>query len=87
MADTLSQGAGALASNFDKTGVASDLVEGGQGALRFGKQFSVELGFKLKKGVVDAETVIFHAALQQHQQLLLARKALEDLEELRGRSA
>jgi len=87
VADAFGQGPGALASDFDEAGIVGDLVEGAEGALRLGKQLAVELGLELEEGVIDAEAVVFHAALEQHQELLLAGEALEDLKELTGGSA
>ncbi len=38
----------------------------------------------MQQGIIDAKAVIFHAALEQHQQFLLARQAFENLQQLAG---
>jgi len=86
VSDALGHGAGTLAGDIDEAGVAGDLVEGGEGALRLGEEIAVKVGFELEEGVVDAQAVVFHAALQQHDQFLLASKTLKNLEKLGGRS-
>jgi len=80
MADPFGEGAGALAANFDEAGVAGDLVECGESALGLGEELAVELGLKLEERVVDAEAVVFHAALEEHEEFLLTGKALEYLQ-------
>ena len=54
MANAFGQCAGALAANLDEAGIAGDLVERGQGALRLGQKFVVQIGFELQESVVDA---------------------------------
>ena len=80
MADALGEGAGALAANFDEAGIAGDLIERGESALGLGEELAVELGLELEEGVIDAQAVVFHAALEEHEELLLAGKALENLQ-------
>jgi hypothetical protein len=82
VADALGEGASALAANVDEARIAGDLVERGQGALRFGQQFVVQVRFELQERVVDAEAVVLHAALKQSYEFLLASKPLEDLHQL-----
>lgn len=84
VADAFGYGPGALSGDLDKTGIGSDLVESRKGSLRLGEQVAIEVGFELEKGIVDAEAVIFHAALKEHDQFLLAGQTFEDLEELGG---
>jgi len=79
VANAFGECAGSLAANFDKAGIAGDLVECWQGTLRFGQQLVIQVGFKLQESVVDAEAVVLHAALEQRDQLLLAGQAFENL--------
>ncbi len=65
MTNAFGQGAGALPSDFDEAGVAGDLIECGKSALRLGQKLVVQVGFELQQGVVDAEAVVLHAALEQ----------------------
>ena len=84
MANTFRQGAGSLTADFDEARIAGDLIQSGQGALRFGQKLVVQIGFELQESIVNAETVVLHAALEQRDQLLLASQSLEDLHQLRG---
>ena len=84
MSDAFGQGATALAGDFDEAGIAGDLVEERQGALGFREHTFAQVIFKLQKGVVDAEAVVFDAALQEFDEFLLAREAFANLQELRG---
>ncbi len=51
---------------------------------RFGEEAAVEVRFELEETVVDTEAVIFEAAGEQDEVLLLAGEALEDLKQLVG---
>jgi len=79
VANAFGESAGALAADFNEAGIAGDLVECGERALRFGKKFVIQVGFKLQKSVVDAEAVVLHAALEQRNELLLAGQTFENL--------
>jgi hypothetical protein len=85
VADTLGKSAGSLAANFDKAGIAGDLVQRWQSALRFGQEFVVQVGFELQESVVDAEAIVLHTPLEQSHQFLLPREAFKDLHQLGGR--
>lgn len=65
MADAFGESAGALTADFDEAGIAGDLVERGQGALRLGQKLMIQVGFELQESVVDAEAVVLHAAFEQ----------------------
>lgn len=83
MANAFGKSAGPLSANFDEAGIAGDLIESWQSALGLGQQFVVQVRFELQESVVDAETVVFHAALEHGDQFLLASEALENLHQLR----
>ena len=85
MADAFGYGTSALAGDVDKAGVVRDLVQGRQGTLRFGQELAVQVRFELQQRVVDSQAIVFHAALEQHDQFLLAREPFKDLEQLRRR--
>ena len=85
VADTLGEETGTLAGDFDELRVRGDLVEDGEGALWFGEELAIQIGFELQECVVDAQAIVFHAARDQHHVFLLARKAFADLHELGGR--
>ena len=72
MTNAVGKSAGALPADINKAGIACDLIQSGQGALRLWQQFVIEVGFKLQKSIVDAQTVVFHAAFKQSDQFLLA---------------
>ena len=84
MADPLGEGAGALAGYIDEAVVGGDLVEEGEEALGFGEDTLGEVGVEFEEGVVDAETVVFDAALKDLDELLLAGQAFADLQEVGG---
>jgi len=47
VADALGEGAGPLAGDIHKPGIASDLIEHGQDSLWFREKAAVEIGFEL----------------------------------------
>ena len=80
VADAFGEIAGALAANFDEAGIAGDLIQRGQGSLRFGEEVAVQVGLELQQRIVNAEAVVFHAAGKSDKMLLLARKSFKNLE-------
>ena len=82
MADAFGESAGSLAADLDEAGIAGNLIERRQCALRFGQQFVVQVGFKLQESVVDAQAIVLHAAFEQRDQFLLAGQAFENLHQL-----
>src|SRR5437879_11015396 len=84
VADALGQGACALAGDFDEAGIVGDLLKRGQQALRLGKNLAVQVGLKLQQGLIHAQAVVLHAALELDQMLLLPRQTFEDLHQLVG---
>src|SRR6266478_8578346 len=84
-ADALSEGAGALAGDVHEAGIARDLIEHGQEALRFRQKTAVEIGLELQQGVVDSQPVVSHAPRNEVNVFLLPRQALKKLQELGGR--
>lgn len=64
MADALCKSTGSLSANFDKAGIAGDLIECWQGALRLREKLVVEVSFELQESVIDAEAIVFHAAFK-----------------------
>ena len=82
MADTLGQRACPLAGDLNEVIVDANLFQERQSVSRFGEFTLVKGVFELEQGVVDAKPVVFHAALEQFDQLLLAREPFADLQEL-----
>jgi len=55
MADAFGEGTRALPRDVDKMGIAGDLIEHRQNALRLRQKAAVEIGFKLQQGVIDSQ--------------------------------
>ena len=83
--DSLGEGAGALAGYIDEAVVGGNLVEEGEKALGFGEDTFGEIGVELEESVVDAEAIVFDAALKDFDELLLTGQAFADLEKVGGR--
>src|SRR5713101_3907986 len=84
VADALGEGAGALAGDVHEAGIARDLIEHGQEALRFRQKAAVKIRLELQQGVVDSQPVVSHAPRNEVDMLLLPRQALKNLQELGG---
>src|SRR5260370_27420434 len=82
VAEAVGEGARALAGDVHEAGIAGDLIEHGQDALRFRQKAAVEIGFELQQGVVDSQPVVFHAPRNQIHMFLLTRQPLKNLQKL-----
>src|ERR1700687_4292951 len=85
VADAFGERAGALAGDVQEAGIAGNLVEHGQDALRFRQKAAVEIRFELQQGVVDSQPVVFHAPRNQINVFLLTSQSLKNLQKLRRR--
>src|SRR6185437_2988066 len=74
--------AGALASDVDDFVVCRGLIEGREQAFRFGDGFVVEVLLDFGKGVIDAEGIVAHGALQIGQVTFLTSDAVEKGEQV-----
>ena len=83
-ADALGEGPRAGSSDFHEMRIGADPVENRQEALGFGEESVVHVRLELTQRIVDAETIIFHAPLEQDQVALLPGKTFKDLHELVG---
>ena len=70
-ADALGEGPRPGSSDFHEMRNGADLVENCQEALGFGEESVVHVRLELTQRIVDAETIIFHAPLEQDEVALL----------------
>src|SRR5215469_9198160 len=83
--DSLCQRSRSLPRDVHESIVTRDLVEYRQHALWLRQHSLAYVRIELQKRIVYAQAVVLHPPLQQFDQLLLARQALADLQQLRRR--
>ena len=79
MTDAFGEGPRALTSNLYKARVAGNLVQDGRRG-RFGEDTLVQIALKLHKSIVDSKAIVFGAALEKFEKLLLAGQAFANLQ-------